>query len=167
MAGLADATMGAPPRDVQAIKQGRAMLLDLGQLDVPYFGAGMIVRDAYATANAALVERPTCAGSRRRTRSRRWRWRCWRSISAPTIRRRYAHRTMPTRRRGAATNWCLRPAIVAQLQASDRQAAKTAAPTDFYDNRYLERVKQSGYVDSLYAGRFEPCRPFLLVHRGG
>ena len=54
--GLADATMGAPPRDVQAIKQGRAMLLDLGQLDVPYFGAGMIVRDAYATANAALVE---------------------------------------------------------------------------------------------------------------
>ncbi len=44
-------------------------------------------------------------------------------------------------------------AIVAQLQASDRPAAKTAAPSDFYDNQYLERIKQSGYVDGLYAGR--------------
>jgi hypothetical protein len=44
-------------------------------------------------------------------------------------------------------------AIVAQLQASDRPAAKTADPKDFYDNGYLERIKASGYVDSLYAGR--------------
>ncbi len=56
MAGLADATMSAPPRDVQAIKQGRTMLLDLGQLDVPYFGAGMIVRGEYASSHAAVIE---------------------------------------------------------------------------------------------------------------
>ena len=126
------------------------MLMDLGQLDVPYFGAGMIVRDDYATANAALWSSscgPTCAGWRRRAPSRSG--------------DRGAGEVFPHRRPGGAARsydayaptWSrdqLVPeaAIVAQLQASDRPAAKTAPPTDFYDNRYLERIEQSGFLDS-------------------
>jgi hypothetical protein len=44
-------------------------------------------------------------------------------------------------------------AVVAVLQESARPAARDANPKDFYDNSFLERIKASGYVDRLYAGR--------------
>ncbi len=156
MAGLADATMGAPPRDVQAIKQGRAVLMDLGQLDVPYFGAGMIVRDAYATANAGLLEqflRPYLRGvataHAELPAAIEVLAKYFRTDDQEALRASY-DAYEPTWSRDQLVP---EAAIVAQLQASDRPAAKTADPRDFYDNRYLERLKQSGYVDSLYAGR--------------
>lgn len=156
MAGLADATMGAPPRDVQAIKQGRAVLMDLGQLDVPYFGAGMIVRDAYATANAGLLEqflRPYLRGvataHAELPAAIEVLAKYFRTDDQEALHASY-DAYEPTWSRDQLVP---EAAIVAQLQASDRPAAKTADPRDFYDNRYLERLKQSGYVDSLYAGR--------------
>jgi NitT/TauT family transport system substrate-binding protein len=156
MAGLADATMGAPPRDVQAIKQGRAMLLDLGQLDVPYFGAGMIVRDEYATTHADLIEQflrsylrgvATARGEPQVAMDVLAKY--FRTDDQEALRASY-DAYLPTWSRDQLVP---EAAIVAQLQASDRPAAKTAPPTDFYDNRYLERIQQSGFVDSLYAGR--------------
>src|SRR5581483_1781204 len=137
MAGLADATMGAPPRDVQAIKQGRAVLMDLGQLDVPYFGAGMIVRDAYATANAGLLEqflRPYLRGvgtaHAELPAAIEVLAKYFRTDDQEALRASY-DAYEPTWSRDQLVP---EAAIVAQLQASDRPAAKTADPRDFYDN---------------------------------
>ena len=156
MAGLADATMGAPPRDVQAIKQGRTVLMDLGQMDVPYFGAGMIVRGEYATANAALLDRflrPYLRGVATAHAEPQTAIdvlaKYFRTDDQEALRASY-DAYQPTWSRDQLIP---EAAIVAQLQVSDPPAAKTAPPADFYDNRYLERIKQSGFVDSLYAGR--------------
>ncbi|HEY7066027.1 MAG TPA: ABC transporter substrate-binding protein [Chloroflexota bacterium] len=156
MAGLADATMSAPPRDVQAVKEGRRVLMDLGQLDVPYFGAGMIVRGEYAPSHAALVEqflRPYLRGVATAHADAPGTidvlGKYFRTDDQEALQATYDAYKLAWSR----DQFIPEEAIVAQLQASDRPAAKTADPKDFYDNGYLERIKASGYVDSLYAGR--------------
>jgi hypothetical protein len=44
-------------------------------------------------------------------------------------------------------------AVVATLHDLEHPAARTADPKSFYNNSYLERIKASGYLDRLYAGR--------------
>jgi ABC-type nitrate/sulfonate/bicarbonate transport system substrate-binding protein len=156
LGGLSEATMSTPPRDVQALKQGRHVLLDMSQMDVPYFGAGMIVRSEYAARNAEALDRflrPYLRGVATAHAEPQ---------VAMEVLAKYFRTEDPEALQAAYDGYkpawsrdqlVPEAAIVAQLQASDRPAAKTAAPTDFYDNQYLERIIRSGYVDSLYAGR--------------
>jgi len=39
------------------------------------------------------------------------------------------------------------------LSVTDRPKAASANPKDFYDNRFLQELESSGFVNELYAGK--------------
>jgi hypothetical protein len=44
-------------------------------------------------------------------------------------------------------------AIRAALSVTDHPKAASANPKDFYDNRFLNELESSGFVNQLYGGR--------------
>ena len=156
LAGQIAATAVTTPLDLQAEQQGLRILVDVEKLNIPYLMGGVAVRTELAEARPDVVERYLKAHLQ--------------GVAAtlndpeaalPVLGKYMQVEDRELQRAGYET---FRPtftrdqlvpedAIVATLNESPRPNAKGANPRDFYDNRYLERIKQSGYVDSLYAGR--------------
>ncbi len=156
IAGHIQATISATPADLQAVKQGMTVLADLTAMDIPYLMGGVVVRSDYAATSPDVVERylkahlqgvattlndpetaMTVLGKYLEVEDREL-LRAGYDTFLPTFTR---DQLMPE------------AAIIATLQESPRPNARDANPRDFYDNGYLERIRASGFIDRLYAGR--------------
>jgi NitT/TauT family transport system substrate-binding protein len=156
LAGQIQATPVTTPVDIQAVQQGLQVLLDVEKLNIPYLMGGVVVRADYAQAHPDVVERYLKAHLQGVATTLND------PETAMTVLGKYMQvddrdlqRAGYETFRPTFTRDQLMPedAIVATLSESARPNAKSADPHDFYDNSYLERLKQSGFVDSLYAGR--------------
>jgi ABC-type nitrate/sulfonate/bicarbonate transport system substrate-binding protein len=156
LVGHADAVLASPPRDLVATRQGKKMLLDVEQLNIPFLGAGIIVRTDYAAANVDVVER-FLKGYLQGIAT-------WLTDPDTSVDVLAKYQQSDDRALLRAGYEAFRPtksrdqlvpeeAVLATVQASEHPAARSANPREFYDNSYLERLKQSGFVDQLYAGR--------------
>ncbi|HEY7062289.1 MAG TPA: ABC transporter substrate-binding protein [Chloroflexota bacterium] len=156
IAGQIAATAVTTPLELQAEQQGLRVLVDVEKLNVPYLMGGVVVRTDYAEAHPDVVERYLKAHLQ--------------GVAAtlndpegalPVLGKYMQVDDRDQQRAGYET---FRPtftrdqlvpedAVVATLNESPRPNAKDANPRDFYDNRYLERIKATGFIDQLYAGR--------------
>jgi NitT/TauT family transport system substrate-binding protein len=156
VAGHIQATVSAPPADLQAAKQGMVVLADITAMDIPYLMGGVIVRTDYAAANPDVVERYL------RAHLQGVHTNLTDVESTLTVLGKYLETDDREALRSgydtflpSMTRDQLMPeaAIVATLQESPRANARDANPRDFYDNSYLQRIHATGYTDRLYAGR--------------
>jgi ABC-type nitrate/sulfonate/bicarbonate transport system substrate-binding protein len=156
LAGQIAATAVTTPLDMQAEQQGLRILLDVEKLNIPYLMGGVAVRTDLAETRPDVVERYLKAHLQGVATTLNDP-----EAALPVLGKYMQVEDRDLQRAGYET---FRPtftrdqlvpedAIVATLNESPRPNAKGANPRDFYDNRYLERIKQSGYVDGLYAGR--------------
>jgi ABC-type nitrate/sulfonate/bicarbonate transport system substrate-binding protein len=156
LAGHVDAIPAAPPTDRRALQQGMRLLVDLEPLNIPFWMAGILVRSDFAEENPHVMER-FLRGYLHGVAT---------AVQDPetALNALAKYLELDDRELLRATYDTYRPtwsrdqlvpeeAVVATLQESPKPAARTANPKDFYDNRYLERIKASGYVDSLYASQ--------------
>jgi ABC-type nitrate/sulfonate/bicarbonate transport system substrate-binding protein len=156
LAGQIAATAITTPLDIQAEQQGLHILLDVEKLNIPYLMGGVAVRTDLAEARPDVVERYLRAHLQGVATTLNDP-----EAALPVLGKYMQVEDRDLQRAGYET---FRPtftrdqlvpeaAIIATLNESPRPNAKGANPSDFYDNRYLERIKQSGYVDGLYASR--------------
>jgi NitT/TauT family transport system substrate-binding protein len=154
VAGHVDAITAAPPTDRRALQQGMKLLVDLEPLNMPFWMAGILVRSDYAQDNPDAVER-FLKGYLHGIAT---------ALNDPEIAmdalakylelddRDLLRHTYDTYRPTWSRDQLVpEDAVLATLQESPKPAARTADPRDFYDNSFLERIKASGYLDSLYA----------------
>lgn len=155
-AGHVEAAVLPSPLDLQTMKQGLRVLVDTGKLDLPFLSGGILVRTDYATANPDVVERFLKAHLQAIARILND------EGAAVELLGKYLQIDDPALLRAAYATWAptfsrdqLMPeeTIIATLQESPRPNARSANPKDFYDNSYLERIKQSGFIDRLYTAR--------------
>jgi ABC-type nitrate/sulfonate/bicarbonate transport system substrate-binding protein len=156
LAGQIAATPITTPLEIQAEQQGLRVLLDVEKLNIPYLMGGVVVRTDYAEAHPGVVERYLKAHLQGVATTLNDP-----EAALPVLGKYMQVEDRELQRAGYET---FRPtftrdqlvpedAVIATLNESPRPNAKSANPRDFYDNSYLERLKQSGFVDSLYAGR--------------
>jgi ABC-type nitrate/sulfonate/bicarbonate transport system substrate-binding protein len=156
LAGQIAATPITTPLEIQAEQQGLHVLLDVEKLNIAYLMGGVVVRTDYAEARPDVVERYLKAHLQgvATTLSDP-------EAALPVLGKYMQVEDRELQRAGYET---FRPtftrdqlvpeeAVIATLNESPRPNAKGANPRNFYDNSYLERLRQSGFVDSLYAGR--------------
>jgi ABC-type nitrate/sulfonate/bicarbonate transport system substrate-binding protein len=156
LAGQIAATPVTTPLDIQAEQQGLHILLDVEKLNVAYLMGGVVVRPHYAAAHPDVVERYLRAHLQGVATTLNDP-----EAALPVLGKYMQVEDRELQRAGYET---FRPtftrdqlvpedAVIATLNESPRPNAKGANPHDFYDNSYLERLKQGGFVDGLYAGR--------------
>src|SRR5579883_764352 len=156
LAGQIQATPVTTPVDIQAEQQGLHVLVDVEKLNIPYLMGGVVVRTDYAEAHPDVVERYLKAHLQGIATTLNDP-----EAALPVLGKYMQVEDRELQRAGYDT---FRPtftrdqlvpedAVAATLNESPRPNAKSANPRDFYDNSYLERLKASGFVDGLYAGR--------------
>ncbi len=156
LAGQIAATPITTPLEIQAEQQGLHVLLDVEQMNIPYLMGGVVVRTDYAETHPDVVERYLKAHLQGVATTLNDP-----EVALPVLGKYMQVEDRELQRAGYET---FRPtftrdqlvpeeAVIATLNESPRPNAKSANPRDFYDNSYLERLKQSGFVDGLYAGR--------------
>jgi ABC-type nitrate/sulfonate/bicarbonate transport system substrate-binding protein len=156
LTGQIQATAITTPLEIQAAQQGLHVLVDVEQLNIPYMMGGVVVRTDYAQAHPSVVERYLKAHLHGVATTLQ------EPETAMAVLGKYMQIEDPAQQRAAYETF--RPtftrdqlvpeaAIAATLQESTHPDAKYANPRDFYDNTYLERIKQSGFIDQLYRER--------------
>jgi ABC-type nitrate/sulfonate/bicarbonate transport system substrate-binding protein len=156
VAGQVAATPITTPLEIQAEQQGLHILLDVEKLNIAYLMGGVVVRTDYAEAHPDVVERYLKAHLQGVATTLND------PETAMAVLAKYLQ--VEDREQLRAAYESFRPtftrdqlvpedAVIATLQESPRPNARGANPRDFYDNSYLERIKASGFVDQLYAGR--------------
>ena len=153
--GSIDATLLSPPDHFQALRGGVKILLNLGDLNVPYQGTGLVTTQRLLARNRDLARR----------------------FLKSFVEAIHLVRTNPTLSKRAFAKYrqtkddkqiedayqtlreIVKPKPYPSLEgfrtiikdASDRTpAARTANPKDFMDTSLLEELDRSGYIDALY-----------------
>ncbi len=154
--GIVSAAVHSAPTTLMARRLGFKELVNIGALKLPYPFMGLAFRRSAVQQNPELVRgflRAFLAGLRV-------------AIEQPEVSKRAAAKYLATKDqeiieeayRGFAPLFPKIPyvtdeAIRSVLSVTDHPKAATANPKDFYDNRFLRELENSGFVKELYGSR--------------
>lgn len=151
--GIVSAAVHSPPTTLMARRLGFKELVNIGSLKIPYPFTGLAVRRSLVRQNPELVKSfLKCYVAALKV-----------AIEQPETSRRVLGRYLVTKDaeiideayRGFAPLFPKIPyvteeAIRAALSFTDHPKAAGADPGDFFDNRFLKELDQSGFVKELY-----------------
>jgi ABC-type nitrate/sulfonate/bicarbonate transport system substrate-binding protein len=166
MAGLSkgsvDGSMVSPPHNFTLLKQGFRELVspkDLRKLGIGFITNGVAARRSYASANrdvAVRMIKATAEGTKLMTTNE--------SLTKKLISK-YLHVDDPELLQQSylyvVENFAREPAVppsamqwmaqqLAQMNLIDAKALQSTSPSAFYDNSYVDELKQSGFFENLW-----------------
>jgi len=166
MAGLSkgsvDGSMVSPPHNFTLLKQGFRELVsprDLRKLGIGFLTNGVVARRSYAASNrdvAVRMIKATAEGTKLMTTNE--------GLTKKLISK-YLHIDDPELLQQSylyvIENFAREPTVppgamqwmaqqLAQMNLVDAKALQNTPPSAFYDNSYVEELKQSGFFDSLW-----------------
>jgi len=160
--GSVDASMVSPPHNFTLLKQGFRELVapkDLRKLGIGFLTNGMVARRSYAAANRDVVVRmikATAEGTKLMTANE--------ALTKKLIAK-YLHIGDPELLQQSylyvVENFARVPAVpadamqwmaqqLAQMNLVDPKALQNTPTSAFYDNSYVEELKQSGFLENLW-----------------
>ena len=166
MAGLSkgsvDGSMVSPPHNFTLLKQGFRELIspkDLRKLGVGFITNGVVARRSYASANrdvAVGIIKATAEGTKLMTTNE--------SLTKKLISK-YLYVEDPELLQQSylyvVENFAREPAVppgamqwmaqqLAQMNLIDAKALQSTSPSAFYDNSYVDQLKQTGFFENLW-----------------
>jgi ABC-type nitrate/sulfonate/bicarbonate transport system substrate-binding protein len=166
MAGLSkgsvDGSMVSPPHNYTLLKQGFRELVspkDLRKLGIGFLTNGVVARRSYASTNrevAVRIIKATAEGTKLMTTNE--------SLTKKLISK-YLHIDDPELLQQSylyvVENFAREPAVppsamqwmaqqLAQMNLVDAKALQNTSPSAFYDNSYVDELKQSGFFENLW-----------------